>query len=261
MRTVSVISLAGGQGKTTLSHQLALFLARRGANVLLVDADPQATLSLFLLQEPLSNTAPTLLEVLQGKVLCRDAIYPTRHARLFLMPADRGLRQAEKVLIDSGMGALVLGMRLEELQGVFDVVIVDAPPQLSQIVRTATGAATELLVPVEVATKGTKSLDDTLNFIAELKQFRAFHGRVLAAVPFRARWVGNSPTRVCQTNLDAIRAICDEAGIVCSMPILESTRYPAALDADALVAGSYKVGQQELLLEEPFAQIADLIQL
>lgn len=260
MQTIAIVSLAGGQGKTTVSHQLGLFLAQMGKTVLLIDSDPQATLSLFLLNQPLSPTAPTLLEVLQGDIATCDAIYPTRHANLFLMPADRGLRQAEKYLIDSGIGSLVLGMRLEEVATTFDFTIIDAPPQLSQVVRTATGAAQTVIIPIEVATKGTKSLDDTLLFIAEQQKLRAFRGVVAGAIPFRARWVGNSPTRVCQSNLEAIDLICAEAQIARFPPILESTRYQTALDTDSLVAGSYRFAQDELPLTAPFADLAQYLQ-
>jgi chromosome partitioning protein len=67
MQTVSSISLAGGQGKTTMVLFVARLIAAKGHTVLAIDADPQSSLTTFLgfTVEP---DSPTLLEVLKKQV-------------------------------------------------------------------------------------------------------------------------------------------------------------------------------------------------
>ena len=87
MITISSISLAGGQGKSTTTLFLARLLASSGANVLVVDGDPQSSLTTFLGFQ-VEADSPTLLEVLkkQEGVETKDGIYPTKYENLYLIP-------------------------------------------------------------------------------------------------------------------------------------------------------------------------------
>jgi MinD-like ATPase involved in chromosome partitioning or flagellar assembly len=75
MKTLSCISLSGGQGKTSIALLLGRLLARQGRKVLMVDADPQANLTFYLGHE-VKPQEPTLLEVLKQQVEPVDGIYP-----------------------------------------------------------------------------------------------------------------------------------------------------------------------------------------
>jgi len=74
MLTLGSISLAGGQGKTTVSLFLARFLADSGHNVLVIDADPQSSLTTFL-GFSVEPDSPTLLEILKKQVDTTEGIY------------------------------------------------------------------------------------------------------------------------------------------------------------------------------------------
>ncbi|MFP3386096.1 ParA family protein, partial [Tritonibacter sp. SIMBA_163] len=89
MKVMSALSLAGGQGKTTLIILLAKQLSQQGKRVLVIDADPQANLTFFFGQEP-TEQDPTLLEVIKGIIDTEDGIYPTAEENLFIIPSDRG---------------------------------------------------------------------------------------------------------------------------------------------------------------------------
>ena len=76
MQILTVVSLSGGQGKTTTSFFLGLTLASLGFKTLWIDGDPQHNLSLYG-RSPHQNDEPTLLECITEQVQPIDAIYPT----------------------------------------------------------------------------------------------------------------------------------------------------------------------------------------
>ena len=132
MQTVSSISLAGGQGKTTMVLFVARLIAAKGHTVLAIDADPQSSLTTFLgfTVEP---DSPTLLEVLKKQVDTKDGIYETRYDNLFLIPSDDALDTVQDYLAGSGTGALTLGRRLKSVAKLFNYCLIDAPPQRSAV--------------------------------------------------------------------------------------------------------------------------------
>lgn len=241
MQTVAAISLAGGQGKTTTCYFLAKMLAQAGKKVLAIDCDPQANLTFFLNHEVVSNQ-PTLLEVLQDNVSTEDGIYPTGVDNLFLIPADSALAKVSEYLSDSGAGALILCIRLQAIQELFDFVIIDVQPTRSQICLTAVGAADWVLIPAESATKGVNSLLDTQKFLAD-------QAKVMA---FRDRWVGRTQTNESRDNIAAMREFAEQTPILPS--IRESEKFKQATRKGQLLS---ELGAKDL--EYPFEQIIELL--
>ncbi len=210
MLTVSSISLAGGQGKTTVVLFVARLLAERGHTVLVVDADPQSSLTTFLGFQ-VEPESPTLLEVLKKQVSAKDGIYDTKYDNLYLIPSDDALDTVQDYLAGSGTGALTLKRRLQSLAKLFDYCLVDAPPQRSQICLTAIGASNGLVIPVETSVKGLQSLIRTLELINELKEEdEGFGGKILGVVPFRDRWVGWRRTNESQSNIKSMEQLTTE---------------------------------------------------
>ena len=206
MITFSSISLAGGQGKSTTILFLARYLASSGANVLVIDADPQSSLTTFLGFQ-VEPDSPTLLEVLKKHegVETKDGIYPTNYDHLYLIPSDDALDNVQDYLSSSGRGALTLGKRLKSVSSLFDYCLIDSPPQRSQITLTCIGASNGMVIPVEVSVKGLKSLIRTFELINELKDDdRDFGGSIVGVLPFRDRWVGLRRTKESQHNLEAM---------------------------------------------------------
>jgi chromosome partitioning protein len=107
MKTITCTSLSGGQGKTTTAICLGKLLSRLGHQVLMVDADPQASLTFYLGHE-VQPSQPTLLEVLKKEVAVEDGIYEIT-SNLWLIPADDALDKAQEFLSGSGISAVVLG--------------------------------------------------------------------------------------------------------------------------------------------------------
>lgn len=98
-RVITVSNQKGGVGKTTTTVNLASALARRGANVLVIDLDPQgnASTALGVMHRP---EVTSVYEVLLGDSGIEDAIQPTTdHERLFCVPSTINLAGAEIELV------------------------------------------------------------------------------------------------------------------------------------------------------------------
>jgi chromosome partitioning protein len=251
MKTCSAISLSGGQGKTTVTFFLSLILARHGKRVLVVDADPQANLT-FYLGVDIEANQPTLLEVLTGQVKPDEGIYETNHENLFLIPADRGLFKVTDFLASSGAGAFILKLRLQSVAKLFDYCLIDVQPSRSQICLTAVGASDFVVIPVEANVKGTNSLNDTLDFLAEQQGLTAFSGKILGVVPFRDRWVGNTQTLESRQNIEAMQQFAE--GLTIFPSIRESEQFKRAI-RQAQLPSDLKASD----LEYPFEKLVEAL--
>lgn len=251
MLTIACMSLSGGQGKTTTTVLLAKKLAMVGYTVLAVDADPQSNLTTFL-EADVGEDMPTLLEVFKGSVKVEDGIYPTSLENLLLMPSDDALDTVQDYLSSSGVGAMLLGKRLEPVASAFDLCLIDSPPQRSQICKSVIGAADQIIIPCEATVKGYGSLVRTLDAIQELCELGVSQAKLLGVIPFRDRWVGKNQTyesRMC------IQEIISEVGKELVLPsIRESERYKQAISKSTTLSA---LGFSDL--EYPFSQLEERV--
>jgi len=244
MFTIASESLAGGMGKTTVALLTARLLAKQGYSVLLVDADPQSSLTTFCGHQVQKNH-PTLLEILRGEVQAADGIYATDFANLFLIPSDGGLDSVQDFLASSGCGAYMLRNQLEPLAETFSFCVVDSPPQRSQLCLTTIGASDALVLPMEATLKGYASLDRTLELLDLLKRTKVFRGELLGILPFRDKWVGNNRTKQSRRNIEAMAELIGKSNMLPS--IRESEQFKEAINQKLTPS---ELGYQDL--EYPF---------
>ena len=96
-RSIAVVNLKGGSGKTTTAPCLAVGLARRKRRVLLIDGDPQANATLTMLNGQAADS-PTLGQVLLDQAAAVEAIRPARLPRIDILPADRSAGRFRPVI-------------------------------------------------------------------------------------------------------------------------------------------------------------------
>jgi chromosome partitioning protein len=252
MLTITVSSLSGGQGKTTATLFLGLRLAERGYTVLLVDADPQASLTVYLGHEVEANS-PTLLELLKKTVPIEDTIYNLEaNENLFLIPADDALNGVQDYLSASGVGATLLKHRLDKIASDFQICLIDSPPQRTQIALTTIGAADYILIPCETTVKGFGSLVRTLDLLTSLKEVKATSAEILGVLPFRDRWIGMNQSTESRM---IVEGMSEEVGKELVLPsVRESERYKQALNKRISVR---KLGYPDL--EYPFEVLSQKI--
>ena len=136
-RTITLASGKGGVGKTVITANLGISLAKRGKRVLLIDADiAMANLSLLL---GMQSSPITLHDVLLGESLITDAIYDGPQGVKFI-PSGLSLESYRRV--DSER----LESVIKEVADNYDFVLIDAPAGIEKNVMSALSAAEEILL-------------------------------------------------------------------------------------------------------------------
>ena len=142
-RILCVANQKGGVGKTTTAINLAAGLAKSGAQTLLVDLDPQCNATTGLGREPTARHP-----LVAGDPL-KQSLCDTGVARLDLLPGSRSFRDVEALTRHDESQAARLRHHLSSgLEG-YDFVLIDCPPSLGQLTRTALAGSTEVLMPIQ----------------------------------------------------------------------------------------------------------------
>lgn len=161
----------GGVAKTTLSVNVADALAREGLSVLFVDLDPQgnATQLIYGFDDV---PAVTIEQVLSGKESIASAIVEkTRIPGVSLIGATLKLARIERDLQMTPFSSTsLLSQKLQSVNDIFDVIIIDTPPALSFLCANALAAGDVVFIPVESGSKlALVGTDDMLEFVSQAK--------------------------------------------------------------------------------------------
>ena len=168
-RVITVSNQNGGVGKTTTTVNLASALARRGANVLVIDLDPQgnASTALGVAHRP---EITSVYEVLLGDHTLAEAMQQsTDHENLFCVPSTINLAGAEIELVSlvarEQRLRTALESFLEESERKFHYVFIDCPPSLGLLTVNAFVAAQEVLIPIQCEYYALEGLSQLLSNI------------------------------------------------------------------------------------------------
>jgi chromosome partitioning protein len=145
-RCIAVANQKGGSGKTTTARSLAAALAERGRRILMVDLDPQASLSEGCGIE-LHRLAQTTYHVLIGSARLADVIQPVEE-RVDIAPANIHLAAAELQLVNMNRREDKLRNALKPVRDDYAFVLVDCPPSFGLLTVNALSAADSVLIPM-----------------------------------------------------------------------------------------------------------------
>ncbi|WP_197016674.1 ParA family protein [Actinomadura viridis] len=149
-RVVTIANQKGGVGKTTTSVNLAASLAMHGAQVLVVDLDPQGNASTALGIDHHADV-PSIYEVLIEDLPMKDIVVPAPEIpNLHCAPANLNLAGAEIELVSKVARESRLRRALDSYDtGMFDYVLIDCPPSLGLLTVNALVGGDELLIPIQ----------------------------------------------------------------------------------------------------------------
>jgi chromosome partitioning protein len=162
---ITVANQKGGVGKTDLSVNLSSCLAQMGRKTLLIDLDPQANATDYLLEGKPGLTTSDLL--MKDDVSIKDVAVPTPVKGLMLAPGCPRLNAAQVELMNDAGMQFRLRRKLKGLKG-YDYVFIDTPPSLGLLTVNALTASDSVLVPVQVhyfATEGVEKLLGSVQMI------------------------------------------------------------------------------------------------
>lgn len=137
----------GGVGKSLITINVAIKRAQQGAKVLIIDLDPEACATNFLLkEEDFEKDFYTMLEVFKNNSSFKDAILPTRYEFLDIVPCRGKARRAEKYVRDENLGTLIKN-KIKGLSEIYDLILFEVPPTFSNIIASAYIASDVVVIP------------------------------------------------------------------------------------------------------------------
>lgn len=173
-RVISVSNQKGGVGKTVTCVNLGIGLAREGKKVLLIDADPQGSLSISLgVQEPdkLSySLATVMMNIINDEEIdVRKGIIHHEEG-VDLMPGNIELSGLEISLIGVISRETILREYIDQVREIYDYIIIDCMPSLGMLTINALACADSVLIPVQAAYLPVKGLQQLIKTIGRVKR-------------------------------------------------------------------------------------------
>lgn len=171
-KIIAVVNQKGGTGKTATCQCLGVGLAREGKRVLLVDTDPQASLTSCMYKgdiDEIATIANVFVAAIDGEDIGEDAILHDIEG-VDLVPSDISFAGMENRLTQEMAKEFFLKSYLEQFRDAYDYIIIDCSPSLGNITLNALTAADSVIIPVEPAYKSEKGLELLLRTVSIVRR-------------------------------------------------------------------------------------------
>lgn len=205
-RIIAFFNQSGGVGKTTLTMNLGYHLAQRDHRVLLIDMDPQGSLTAFMGLEPFDLEATVYHALIQQQPL---PLVPDLHG-MTLVPSSIHLSRAEMELSAAIMREQRLKTALAPIEQNYDFILLDCPPSLGILSIMSLVTATHVLIPIQTEFKALKGTELLLHTIVEVMQVANRNLKIAGMVPT----MYDARTSQAKQSLESIQQIAGQVGPV-----------------------------------------------
>jgi chromosome partitioning protein len=175
-RILCIANQKGGVGKTTTAVNLAVGLAKAGSRTLLIDLDPQCNATTGL------GKSPSARHPLVSEEPLADSLIETNTPGLQLLPGCRSFLDVERLANSGEDHAATLRQHLLGGMTAYDFVLIDCPPSLGQLTRTALASSTEVLMPIQCeyfAMEGLAQMIEVIRQVMARSQSRLQFGGIV----------------------------------------------------------------------------------
>ena len=195
-RVIAISNQKGGVGKTTTTVNLGIGLARQGKRVLLIDADPQGSLTAslgYVEPDEIGTTLATIMMAIinEKEFEITDGILHHKE-NVDLLPANIELSALEVTMGNVMSRELIMKEYTEAVRTEYDYILIDCMPSLGLMTINALVAADSVLIPVQAAYLPVKGLQQLIHTIAMVKKRLnrqlVFEGILLTMVDFRTNY-------------------------------------------------------------------------
>lgn len=164
MKTIAVYNIKGGVGKTAAAVNLSYFAAKEGVRTLIWDLDPQGAASFYFKVKP--KVKGGTKKLIKAKEL-ENLIKETEIENLDILPADFSYRHMDIDLDDTKKSKQRISLLLEQVKDDYDLIFLDAPPNISLVSENIFYAANYMVIPVIPTTLSLRTYDQIVKYFLE----------------------------------------------------------------------------------------------